>query len=287
MARPPVSTVRPSLSDFSSLRGGPDIYGDLLKKSSGDSDTGPVKPGEFADLIGKLSGEKKALLQRSLVLFKDLSKALSNRVAQSGDSRGATKDNTDIQIEKAAKEILVALRRDTVGAELEAQVRAQLYEAYLDSNEFEKAVALYPTLKSNVGGRLKGIYVLDMSVGLIKLSMSTLEKLALARGSMLGDYFSKITNAREGLVEILRNPSVKTPIPGVGSLDRLFHFGSRLPLYYLLSNCADLANGTCGNCERSNDTTVEIRIRLITGDSLKGVPEGILKRVCQFATENA
>jgi hypothetical protein len=165
--------------------------------------------------------------------------------------------------EYTAKSILVALRRDDITSDLANTVKFQLFYAYRDANEFEKAVALFPTLRDMIGGRMRGIYVLAEG----------------SKGQLLDSYFKKIPNAYAGLIKAIPDPKSPTP----DSLRALYHFGTLLPLYFLLSSCVHLERGVCGNCTANS----EEKIRAILGPGMASVKTGLLSRLCTFASNFA
>lgn len=263
-ARPTVTpTAAPFFPTYGS--GGFDAYANLGRSSAND-ETRAVEKGEFSKLIGKLSGDKRAQLQQAVLVFKELTTELPKMRITTTEDSATVKAMTDVEVEKAAKSILVALRKDTVGPALTESIKDQLYRTLVYSNQFDRAVNLYPDLKALVGGRLNGIYAL-------------IERPMKIRSPMLEDYFKATLNAREGLIAVLLKKTALNP----DDMAALFHFGSRLPIYYLLSSHVDLKGGLCGN---SNSTT-EPRVRHIVGESLSNIPEGLFSRVCSFAATYA
>lgn len=241
---------------------GYDVYGSLNKTA--DNATRPVEKGEFARLIGKLASDKRAQLLQAVLLFKELSNTLPHAHRTLTQDAASIKAMTDAEVEKAAKTILVALRNDQVGTPLFDAIKLQLYETLIYADEYEKAVNLYPALKTAVGGRLKGIYALSARINKV-------------RGSVLTEYFTATTNAREGLIALLIKSS--SPVFSPENLTALFHFGVLLPIHYLLTANVSFKDGTCGG----GNSTTEDRIRLILGPSISTIPPGILDRMCKFA----
>lgn len=66
--------------------------------------------------------------------------------------------------------------------------------------------------------------------------------------------------------------------------DRLYHFGSILPLFYLLKGCSQIKEGVCGNCETPE---AQIRMRMILGEGMSAIKEGLIVRACTFAAHYA
>ena len=172
---------------------------------------------------------------------------------------------------KAARSILTALRRETVDATLVESIKLQVYQACLLSDAFQKAVDLYPTLKSLVGERLKGIN-----------SFVEIGKTGAPQRQFLLHYFSVTPNAQEGLMKIFTDPSMITDRPAQQP-ETIYHFGSALPIFYILANCSDFQKGLCGNCSGESET----RLRRILGENFKIVQPGFITRACEFASKFA
>lgn len=256
--------------------GGWDAYADLVKGATKETDyEKPPKPGEYAELIGKLSPDKQAQFRLAVVTFKELSKILPNTRESFDETKEKIKARTEVELETAAKTMLVALRKGNVGSELQESIKKQLYKAYLKANEFNQALDLYPALRSIIGGRMNGILALETKIRERILKVHSLQ-----------DYFETIKESRKNLLQILEaytpgDEKTFMTVPNRSNL--LFYFGSILPMYYLLSSCADLTGGLCGNCNSSTET----RVRLLVGNSIQGVKPGILTRVCEFASSFA
>ncbi len=246
-----------------------DPYSSLLrsaKPGGAEADSRPLQKGEYGILIAKLTGEKRVLIQNVIALFRLwVAEIPKIRFPSGPDELAAAKAAAEGRVEAFARTLLTALRREEITPELDTMIRKLLYNTYLASWDFEKAVALNPEMKAAVGGRLQGIYALHRKLGG-----------RFRKSDLLDNYFSKTPNAREGLIKILQDPTITSGVLN----GPLFHFGSLLPIYYLLSNCVDFSSGLCGNCEG----TSEERLRLILGDSLSTVKLGLLPRLCEFAS---
>lgn len=252
--------------------GGWSAYDSLLKDSGADDATRPLQPGEYVSLIGKLAGEQKAQFNQSILIFKELVKELPKVRDSFDESSEVIEARVNLETEKAAKTILIALRKKDVGEALRADLKKQLFYAAVMASDFEKALNIYPKFKAQAGGRMNGILALGAKL-----------RETLLKYDMLEQYFRAIPNSRDGLLQVLLRPELPEGKLSPQQLDLLFHFGSRVPLYYLLSSCTHLKEGVCGNCSGTSET----RMRLLIGDSMDGIRPGILQRLCQFASEYA
>jgi hypothetical protein len=238
-----------------------DAYANLLKGNTEKDLDKPVAKGEYQQRIAALSTDNRAKLGKSVTLFRALIKVLPEVRRTFKETQEEIKANTEVEVEKALRSILIGLRKGDVGSTLSDSIQLQLYNAYLWASDFEKAIDLYPPLRDYVGGRMNGIFVLSENL-----------REVIRKHRMIEDYFKETTNSRGPLMTILADPIKPDP----KMLDSLFHFGCLLPLFYLLSNCADVKEGICGNCS----ATSEDRVRAILGGSIK---EGLLNRLCEFA----
>ncbi len=262
-------TTRPAPSP---IGGGYDAYANLSGKGKNSDENEPLQPGEFTARITALSVGKRAQLQVVINLFKELSKILLKSREKLTATDAEVKAHKEVELEKASKTILTALRREEIGKPLVEAITLQLYEASVLADDFEKAINLYPELKNAVAGSMRGIYV---------LSQGLREK--IFKHDMLDNYFLQTPNSREGLLAILLDKSMTTDTPDKQLIASLFHFGTLLPVYFLLASCSDLTGGVCGNC----NSTTEERIRLIFGDAFRTIKPGLLNRLCQFASDFA
>lgn len=242
-------------------------YASLLGDTIADTnkETAPLKKGEYEELIAKQPLAKKVIIQDAIAILKNLIVQLEKNPLTKGEK-------ANDEAEHFSRSILVALRKDEVDNRIIDPLKLRLYEAYLANIQFQKAIDLYPNLKKAVGERMKGIYVL-----------SDIKSRITGRMNKLEDYFNKTTNAREGLLEVLSHPSMSTTTPDPTLIGRLFHFGTRLPLYYLLAECSDIERGVCGKC----DSKSEDYVRRIIGPSMGSIKPELLMRLCYFARKFA
>jgi hypothetical protein len=272
---PTPTTSRPASIPVTSISGagGFDAYASLLKGSKPggiDAETRPLAKGEFAMLLAKQQGEKRVQLAAAAEMFKQLAEELPHVRLVKGEDEAAVAAHTKAEIVKAARAILVAMRRDEVGPPLVESIKLQLYNACLLSDNYEKAIGLYPVLKTWVGERMRGIYTLGDS------------KDGILRRRSIENYFAKTPNARDGLLAVFTEKSMTSDKP-VQPQAVIYHFGSMLPLYYILANCSDLPQGTCGDC--SGDT--EGRLKKILGGNFAAIKPGFIGRFCEFAAKFA
>lgn len=247
----------------------PDAYADIRKKTAPEDENRPVAKGEFVELIKKLNPDQRVQLQNAIAVFKLLIKVLPKVRENFDESKETITARTQSTSNKVTQSILIALRRKEVDDKLATSIRLQLYNAYLLASEFENAVQLYSPLKIFVGERMRGIYALSAQI-----------RSVIFKNSMLEQYFMTTPNSRAGLLKIFTNPSMTSATPNPDLLEPLYHFGNRLPIYFLLSNCTDITGGLCGNC----DASTEERLRLIISGNFKGIDKGFLGRVCEFAS---
>lgn len=251
-----------------------DIYtgGGLKKKEDLDINR-PPEPGEYARRVSTLSGDRRAILQQAVVIFKELDKTLADARRDLSETKEMAKAANNVEIETAAKKILVALRKDDVGPALVESIKQQYYVGLIYADRYDKALNLYPALKIAIGARLTGIYSLIERVKIFSFGEGILYR-----------YFKTTPNSREGLHRILLKPGVTTSgILNPDDQEALYHFGSRLPLYYLITSDLQLPEGVCGN----GDDTTEDRIRHIFGTSMASIPRGLFDRLCGFAAAYA
>lgn len=249
-----------------------DLYESILKGAKKkDDDTRPLAKGEFAKLLAEQKGDKRAQVAQAAELFQELQRELPRVRPRDGQTPEAIRARTALEIHKAARAVIGAMRRDEMSMEVVNSIRLQLYQASLMADDFEKAINLYPPLKSFVGERMRGIYALAENTRWV------------VSNAMLKHYFESTANAEAGLLRILQDKSMVTDTPDPRFQDALYHFGTRLPIFYLLANCSEISQGLCGNCSASS----EDRLRRILGPQFSVIPLGLIGRLCSFASSFA
>lgn len=250
----------------------PDPYASLLAGTKRSDDyTRPLEKGEFAKLLAKLSVDQRAILGQAAELFQQLQQELPKARLRDKQTRESISTHTSLEIQKAARAVIGAMRRDEMKVEVVNSIRLQLYHACLLADDYEKAIALYPALKALVGERMRGIYILHEN------------SRWFVSNAMLKHYFESTPNAEAGLLRIFQDKTMVTETPDMRFQSTIYHFGSLLPMYYLLANCSEISKGLCGNCSG----TTEDRLRRILGPQFEVIKSGLIGRLCSFASSFA
>lgn len=253
-----------------SLSGGFDAYASIAASTKHkDDDTRPLEKGEFAKLLKEQPGDSMIQLAKAADLFKALSEELPKARLREKETQASIKSHTQLEIQKAARSIIGAMRRKDVTVAVVDSVRLQVYQASILADNYEKAIGLYPLLKSMVGERMRGIYVLAEN-----------RRETVLRHAMLSHYFESVPNAEDGLLKIFQDKSMTSATPDPKFQPAIYHFGTKLPIFYLLANCSQIAQGLCGNCSG----TSEERLRKILGSQFDVVKPGLIGRLCSFAS---